>query len=155
MPPLTSIRKFVDALQSRETHFTQVADGVFSDPGNVPNLDPPLGGQAWAQFQRPNALDTPLRRTSPNVAAFLQRRNMSTAELDHIDKWDNGLKETLRARLAKAISTNELAVKFHWELYGGDRESAEITDHTIIFRSPQRGVKIVSTDTSGEVEIEK
>ena len=151
MPPATTIKKFIEALRRRETHFTEVADGIFSNPGNAPNL--PRGGPAWAQFQRPNALNAPLRQTSPDIAAFLLGRGMTAAELDHIDRWDNGLKERLRARLATAISGREPAMKFYWELHGRPREDADIEDHTIVFKSPQRGVRIVSADVSGEVEI--
>lgn len=150
MPPGTTIRKFIDALQSRETHFTQVADNLFQNPGNLPNSE----AQAWAEFQQPNALNTPLATNSPNIATFLQRRGMTPKELAHIDKWDDGEKERLRSRLASAITNNE-AIKFHWELYGAAKESAEITDHTIIFRSPQRGVRIGPAGASGEVEIDK
>jgi len=151
MPPGTTIRKFIEALQRRETHFTEVADGIFANPGNAPNL--PLGGPAWAEFQQANALDRPLRTTSPSIAAFLEDREMTPAELDHIDRWDNALKERLRARLATAISGREPAMKFYWELHGRPREEADIEDHTIVFKSPQRGVRITSEDVSGEVEI--
>ena len=151
MPPATTIRRFLEALQRRETHFTEVANGIFSTPGTAPNL--PLGGPAWAEFQNANALNSPLATNSPDVAAFLLGRGMSPKELDHIDRWDNGLKERLRARLATAISGREPAMKFYWELHGRPREDADIEDHTIVFKSPQRGVRIVSADVSGEVEI--
>jgi len=151
MPPATSIRKFIEALQNRETHFTEVADAIFSNPGNVPNL--PLGAAAWAQFQQRNSLNDDLRQTSPDIAAFLADQGMTPAELDHIDRWDNGLKERLRARLATAISGREPAMKFYWELHGRPREDADIEDHTIVFKSPQRGVRITSADVSGEVEL--
>ena len=151
MPPLTTIRKFIDALQSRETHFTEVADEIFRNPGGAPNL--PRGGGAWIEFQRANALNTPLRQTSPDITAFLEGRGMSAAEVAHIDRWENGLKERLRARLARAISNNESAMKFYWELHREPKEDADIGDHTIVFKSPQRNLRIVSADLSGEVEI--
>ncbi len=149
MPPGTTILRFIEALQSRETHFTDVADAIFSNPGNVPNL--PRGAAAWAQFQRANALNRPLSQTSPDIAAFLADQGMTPAELNHIDSWDNGLKERLRARLATAISGREPAMKFYWELHGDPREDADITDHTIVFKSPKASVRIVPP--GGEVEI--
>ena len=156
MPPGTTIRKFIDALRSRETHFTEVADAIFRNPG--PLASAPAASAAWAEFQNSGALgdlNTPLlAQKSPAVAAFLQTRGMSPAEVAHIDKWDNGLKERIRDRLFRAIRDNE-PIKFYWELYGDAQESADIGDSTITFRSPQTGVRIVSAAVSGDVEIEK
>ncbi len=150
MPPGTTIRTFIEALQNRETHFTEVADAIFSNPGNVPNL--PRGAAAWAQFQQANALNRPLRQTSADIAEFLVDRGMTQAEVNHIDKWDDSLKETLRGRLAKAIRDNEPAMKFYWELHGGANEDADIQDHSIVFKSPKEGVTLVPP---GEVVIDK
>lgn len=151
MPPATTILRFIEALQKRETHFTDVADAIFSNPGNVPNL--PRGAAAWAQFQQANALNRPLSQTSPDIAAFLADQGMTPAELNHIDSWDNGLKERLRDRLARAIRDNESPMKFYWELHGRPREDADIEDHSIVFKSPQRTVRITSAGVSGDVEI--
>src|SRR3990170_6944554 len=149
MPPASTIKTFLKALRTGRTHFTEVLDGIFTSPGNLPGLYP---GE-YHEFSQPHALDTPLRQTSPLVAAFLLSQGMSSQEIDHMDKWPDTVKEQVRVALDNnAIKTNT-PFKFFWELYDGAASDAVIGANTISFRSPRAGLD-VSAVTFGDVSVQ-
>lgn len=147
MPPGTTLRTFIDAIQTGQTKTTKALDDFFKNPGSLQ--------------------DHPYRNDFRTVGAFnilpawarseFQNVGLSNVELAHIDSWPNDLKDNVRAKLDQAIHYNRNAVHFFWQPYPGSSEDAEIIDPdqngdvTIIFKSPRN--KITQTATQVTVDV--
>ncbi len=139
MPEESTIKKFVNAIQTGRTHTTKALDSV--------DFHPHLGA-----LGTPNVVDT-----LPDWARAALQPTLSDAELDHIDSWPNDQKELVRRAVVTATQANR-KVQFFWELHSGPNEATDIRDDgkgeiTVTFRSPRSKVR-VSTATFGDISVD-
>lgn len=140
MPPTTSVRTFIRALQTGRTRITAALDELLK----VQNLG---NNQFFEDFSQPGALNGELPQYLRDA---LIERGLSEEELQHMDHWPDAKKELVRQAIVDAI-TNERGVKFEWELHsGGQSENAiQIEDDQtkVTFRSPRAGLNLTATGT--------
>jgi len=142
---MTSIRKFITSLQTRQTDTTEALTRWFVNPGRHQTH------AVTGQLRTANGLNA-----LPSLARTeLGNLGLTAGELDHIDQWPNDQKESIRQALVRAIDGNR-NVLFYWELHGGAGEATDIQDSgagdiVITFRSPQRKVRISSTLNLGDI----
>lgn len=151
MPPTSTIKQFVDALQTRQTKCTKAFDQLFRSPARVKNHP------SFDKFARAGALRAPLPAWARNelIAAGLGPR-----EIAAINKWPNAQKEQVRRTLVAAVNRGR-RVRFYWELHNGRGEETDAPARiprtgsvAITFRSPQRKVRVSSSAaTFGHVSV--
>ena len=148
MPPYTTLRDFISALQTGSTNITRVLEGLAND--GTMRADPTAG----ADIARPNSFD----HLPGWFSSACIQRGMSQAEVDHIERWPNPQKETVRGQIATAWSQNQ-PIYFSWELYDGDDALSEVrrddnSELRVVFRSPRKGVHLDSLIRIGEVTVD-
>jgi hypothetical protein len=146
MPPGTTLRTFIEAIQTGQTKTTRALDDFFRNPGG---LDGHPGRKDFKNAGAFNAL--------PGWATTALQPHLSALELAHIDSWPNDQKDNVRAKLDQAIHYSRNAVHFFWQPHPGNSEEVEIIDPdqdgdiTIIFKSPRN--KITQTATQVTVDV--
>jgi hypothetical protein len=143
MPPRTSIRTFIRALQTGETKATRALTRVFTSPGE-------LAGRGWFdEFQgNEGALDGPL---PPYVRDELPE--LDEDDIGHMGMWPDTQKRILRLALVQAIQQDR-NVRFFWELHAGSTSINEIANLTgegdivVTFRSPRANLGLAVTSIS-------
>ncbi len=83
---------------------------------------------------------------------------MKPIELDHIERWPDSQKEVARVQVVAAL-TESRPIHFGWELYDGADPVCDVRhdanqDVRVVFRSPRKGLKLVSSEDPGEVTVE-
>jgi hypothetical protein len=141
MPIGTTVRTFIEALQSGQTKTTKALDAFFDNPGRHQN--------------HPNRNDFKIRGAFdrlPTWATNALQPNLSPLELAHINSWPNDQKDSVREKLDGAIADKRRAVHFFWELGRANAESTNIEDPdedgdiTITFCSPRQKLRQVGPD---------
>lgn len=146
MPPGSTLRTFIEAIQTGQTKTTRALDDFFKNPGGL------AGHLGRNDFKNAGAFNV-----LPGWAKTALMPHLSALELDHIDSWPNDKKDDVRAKLDQAIHYNRNAVHFFWQPYPGSSEDVEIIDPdqngdiTIIFKSPRS--KITQTATQVTVDV--
>ncbi len=116
MPPTTSVRTFIQALQSGKTGTTRGLDALFT---------PPYEGKPGAtDIQEPGALNAPLHGWA--VTALINA-GLSGPEIRHMNLWPDDQKEDLRAVLAQAV-VDDRGAQFFWGLHDGSEPLTEVDD---------------------------
>jgi hypothetical protein len=113
------MRTFLRAVRNRRSHTTEVLDDVLVNPAQY--SDNPHYDEFKNTTHHLDTLDEECR-------AFLLA--LSPVELEHIDDWDNDLKEMVRLGIVEAVD-NSRRMRFYWELV-----------HTL--------VEVTDVDTSGD-----
>lgn len=140
MPDDTDIQKIKEALRTGKTDITRALDRLFTNPD--PGSPHPLKGhQNFVAMDNggPGILDN--LANIPGVDRMLLDRGVSPGEIDHINDWPNGQKESVREKLLRAVNDNT-PIHFYWELHHGGKEETDIQDPdqageiTVTFRSP-------------------
>src|SRR2546426_10801189 len=108
MPPYSTLKTFVQALQTGRTNITECLERYFN---NFPAVS---GHPHFADLQQPGAVDRPMPAWARQV---LRGAGMSDAEVSHIDRWPDGEKEKVRAAVVDAVQ-NTRRMRFAWELTG-------------------------------------
>jgi hypothetical protein len=140
MPPMTTLRTLVQALQSGQTETTRALDRAFSD------LSRWSGHQNRGEFKKAGAFSR-----LPNWAKG-ELGGLQPGEFDHMDDWPTDQKDGLRATIDKAIEDRRKAVHFFWKLGSGKKEAIEILDPdaagdiTVTFVSPRQSMRVVGDD---------
>ena len=134
MPPRSTVKEFVTALQTRESKTTKALTKYFTRSGRHSGRLPELRRRGAL-----NVLPTWARKD-------LKKLGLENRHLAHINQWPRAHKEELRRALVLAIENNR-NVHFFWELHGGRREETEIIAPKtgtigVISRSPQRNVRV-------------
>lgn len=148
--PSSTVRTFVEALQTGETAITRALQRVFTNSSQHKNH------AHWPDLQVPGALDKPL----PDWARTeLRNQGLTDRDLDHIDDWPDVQKELVRGVLVAAVQTNRV-VRFRWELHDGAVSVNDIQNDpdphgpiVVTFRSPRQNLKL-SEVNYGNVDVE-
>ncbi len=148
MPPYSSIRTFITALQTGRTNITESLERLMSDHAALRQHP------HFQDFRRGRAADAPMPAWTK---AALRASGMKNEEIAHIDGWPDLEKDVVRAVMAGAVDA-ERTVHFFWELHRGAAAQTEIIDPdewgdvTVIFRSPRAGVQL-SANNSVDVQV--
>lgn len=148
MPPFSTIRTFVKALQTGRTNITESLDRLMTNPSRHQQHP------QFSEITSAQALDT----LPAWVRQLLRDHGMTDPEMDHIDAWPNGQKELVRQKVVAAVQSDR-QVHFLWELHDDATPANDIQDPdaaghiTIRFRSPRHGVKL-SSITFGDIKVE-
>ena len=141
MPPGTTFRTFIEAVQTGETNTTKALDVFFNNPGrhqNHPNRN---------DFKTRHAFDK-----LPQWAKTALGSALSAVELAHVDDWDNAQKDDVRDACDRAIDQRLTAVKFRWGPGTGPADETVITppDNAgiiwITFKSARKNIRITGAD---------
>ena len=150
MPEMSTIKKFVAAIQTGRTNTTRALEQLFANPGrhgSNPN---------FPQLNTPNALNRPLAAW---VQSELRAVGLTEPEIAHVDGWPDAEKEQVRQALVAAIQANR-SVRFLWALHDGTSSENRIDnlngtgDVVITFRSPRLNVRLTSTVNLGEIIVD-
>lgn len=146
MPPGTTIKKFVEALQTKKTIINSRLDELCTDSRRHE--------ACLANLNKPGALNRPLAGWAKEE---LRTVGLGEVEFAHIDRWPDEHKEEVRKALVTAVETSR-NVRFFWELYGGADNVTDVRDGgtgdiTVTFRSPQSRIR-VSRTTFGDLKVE-
>jgi hypothetical protein len=150
MPPYTTLRTFIDALKSGETNITRVLEDVAADrallEANAADLRTP--GRFEPYF--PDWARAALTDSS-------RVRRLSAEELAHIEAWPASEKEAVRVQLARSLDA-PLRLIFRWEIFDGDDPRTELRrdeagEAEIVFRSPRKGVELISRINVGDIKV--
>ncbi len=148
MPPFSTVRTFVTALQSGQTNITRALDRLLTNPGRHrtnPN---------FASFRNRQAANAPL---PPWLRGLLRGEGVSDPEVEHIDAWPDDQKEPVRDKTVEAI-LGDRRMRFFWELYDGPAPDTLIEDPdptggiTVRFRSPRSRVRL--SEDANEIWVE-
>jgi hypothetical protein len=164
MPEKSSIRKFIEAVNSGQTKTTKVLNRLFE--GKTASYNGAMLADA-AHLGQPNSLNQlqawakdELRKpgnSDPELA-------LSDADLDHFDSWPPGEKEKVRQALVAAVGPPggpSRDIHFSWALYAGTDSATQLDppglagtgDIRVTFLSPNKNVT-KSPVTFGEVHVE-
>ena len=143
MPPMSTLRTFILAIQSKQTNTTKALNLLLEkNPNGPPHpLQPYLDRLKAANFSGVLPAWTKLALTGAGVAPG--------PEMDHIDSWPN--KNQVREWVIKAISENR-SIHFSWELHDGNNEENQVQDPAndgninVTFRSPNHKVHQLGAD---------
>ena len=139
MPPMSTVRTFIRALQTRRTQVTTVLDDLMANG--------PAGGQHPGMGYLNNLQGANFSGALPSWAKnVLIGRGLDPIALAHLDNWPG--KEAVREEMVKAIGENR-SIQFFWELHDGNDEENAIAAGavtTITFRSPKWKVRSVGPD---------
>ena len=146
MPPYSTIRTFVEALQTGRTNITRALDELLENPGSKQN-DPD-----FPHMRSEGALN--------GMPGWLRGRltpRLRPPEIDHIGRWPDAQKEKARREIVTSIN-DDRHTTFEWEVYAGPTPSVEVRPGpsggvVIVFRSPRAGLRLVEP-SSGEVVVE-
>jgi len=148
MPPVSTVRTFIEALRTGRTNITRALDQLLANPGSLQD-DPDYPGvqQQGALNGMPEWLRA--RLTQPPVAPPLRPQ-----EIDHIERWPNGQKEIVRAEIVTSIQQNRRTT-FAWEHYRGSAPVNEVRPGPgggieIVFRSPGANITLTA---AGEIDV--
>jgi hypothetical protein len=147
MPPTTSVRTFIRALQTGRTRITAALDDLLSHSGLADN-------DFFDAFSQPGALNGDL---PDYLREAMMKRGLSEEEVLHMSHWPDDQKELLRQALVVAIN-DARTVRFEWELHSGaDSDnpihSAEDGDMKVTFRSPRSQLRLAATGSVEEYDI--
>jgi hypothetical protein len=147
MPPTTSVRTFIRALQTGRTRITNALDDLLSHPNLGDN-------QFFDAFSQPGALNGELPQYLRDA---LIERGLTEEEVKHMDHWPDAQKELVRAAVVIAIN-NARPVKFEWELHSGAESNniidmPEEGDVKVVFKSPRAGLNLTTTGTTEQYDI--
>ena len=163
MPEKSSIRKFIEAVNSGQTKTTKVLNRLFE--GKTASYNGAMLFDA-AHLGQPNSLDQlqawakdELRKAGKDDADLAP----GDADLDHIDSWPPAEKEKVRQALVAAVGPPggpSRDIHFSWALYAGTGSAtrldppdlAETGDIRVTFLSPHKNVT-KSPVTIGEVHV--
>ena len=149
MPELSTIRKFVDAVKTRETTVTKGLKALWNARGQEPALV-----QALATLTM-TPLDPRLRQ------ALIARGKLTNDEVNHLDKWPDPEKVKVRNALVTALGSSPVRdAQFYWEFYDGAASVTQVDnlagpgDIIVTFRSPRANLRIDSTFNLGEIKVD-
>lgn len=146
MPPYTTLRDFISALNTGDTNITRVLELLCNDATQRT--------AHAADLAQPNKFD----HFPDWFRTACIQHGMSTEEVDHIARWPNPQKETVRSHIDQAWKGSK-PIHFSWELYDGADALSEVRrdsnqDVRVVFRSPRKGVHIDSHIRIGEIKVE-
>jgi hypothetical protein len=149
MPPRTSVRTFITALQTGRTTATTGLDRLFTNPGY-------LSDREWyGQLDTAGALNGTL--TAAMREDLRTVGELDEDHVDHIASWPDAAKDALRPVFKRAIDENR-NIRFFWELHGGETSINAIDnldgggDIIVTFRSPRRGVALAASAATAATE---
>lgn len=147
MPPMSTLRTFILAIQSKRTNTTKALDLLLAknQSGSHP-LQPYLQRLQDGDFSGDLPPWAKLALTGAGVTPG--------PEMDHVDAWPD--KDEVRDWVVKAIMENR-SIKFFWDLHDGDHEQNQADDPggngdiKVTFKSPkhklhQQGADQISID---------
>jgi hypothetical protein len=150
MPAYSTLKTFIDALNTGRTHITKSFDDFFSPTGNV------TGHARWEAFLNGNWSSGP----PPWLASVLTDPpptgiGLTVPERDHVLKWPGPELERARDAAVRAVSGSGVvpakAPKFFWELSNARTpqtlervSSAGVPE--IVFQSPRFAVRRTGPD---------
>lgn len=143
MPPASSIRDFIKALQERKSQIAHKLDACAKDANcrneqleTIKNWDP---------------------ATSP-PASLVNALGLNPKEVQHIDRWPTGEKQSVKTAVVTAIENNR-QVEFFWDVYDGPTSVSKVDnlagpgDVTVTFLSPRANVRTAGP-TVGQIEVD-
>ncbi len=143
MPPMSTTRTFIQALQTKRTNTTKALDLLLAR--NLSGSQHPqhafLGSLQAADVSGVLPAWVKLGLTGAGITPG--------AEMDHIDSWPN--KDDIRKAAIVAIEGNR-SIKFFWDLHDGHDEENQIDDSgtgdiIITCRTPRRKVRHEGPDS--------
>lgn len=147
MPPNTTLREFIHALATGDTNVTCVLERLANNAEQRAAHTEDIG--------RPGAFNGRLPEWL-RIACI--QNGMTSAELDHIERWPDAQKEIVRSQIDQA-SAHGRPIHFSWELHAGDDPLSEVRrdqdqDVRIVFLSPRKGVKLSSKINLGDITVD-
>jgi hypothetical protein len=167
MPVGSSVQELINALRDRKTNITRALDDLFGNQAALDKLKgtpgtpghPDLGALATPDVFGKNPGDPlpPWARDELKKQGWsgLVAHALTDDEIAHIENWPPEHKEELRVALDTAIQ-NGPPLKFYWELHGGNSE--EMDDSVpgqLIFRTPQKNVRLSGWFANIKVKVGK
>lgn len=149
MPPYTTLRDFISAVQTGRTNITRVL-GELANSDEMKN-----DAAARADINRQWGFDT-----LPDwFRTACAQHGMSQDEITHIGAWPREQKDVVRAQIATAWSQPGATIHFSWEIYDGSDGHSEVrrdanSEVRVVFRSPRKGVHLDSFFRVGEVKVD-
>jgi len=135
MPAYSTLRTFIAALKTGQTNITRSLEGLIND-------DEKRQGHAW-RVRNAGVFDGAF---DPWLREMLGDAGLSTPEIDHVERWPDPQKETVRQEIVAAIDDNR-TLGFNWEIWEGADPVSDVREETpgtrrVVFRSPRAGVRL-------------
>ncbi len=143
MPSGTPIRAFIKDLQTRKSEIARKLDLCSADAACRAKILPAI--QAWDPANPP-----------PDIV--IDALGLKPKEVEHINKWNTGQKNSVRNAAVTAINATR-GIEFFWELYDDSASGTAINDPggaakiTVTFLSPRANVK-TSGPTLGQIKVD-
>lgn len=142
MPPATSIRKFIDAVNARKSEIARKLDAASQKCKNNSQYRSDL-------HQLISAWDP---KTQPLNSTLGNKLGLTPKEVSHINKWPNSLLAKLQEK-AEQATNNSLSptppdMQFYWEIvFGGPGKSDQTIEGaapnpiTVTFLTPRQKIR--------------